>query len=541
MKKITLIAIAVLLFSGCIKEEQEKQREQFSFGLNFNPSEYNNWSFGTPSFSGTLPSSFDLSSQMPPIGSQGTQGSCVSWAMAYCVKSFQEKKDFEKQGYDNSIIFSPSYLHNQITNKNTCFGAHFGDALDILKNQGVCRINEMEYNENSCSVDPNTSQRDSASNFKIKDFERVDVAKQSDIKKYLVDEIPVIFGVAVDENFEIAAKNNGNEFIWRANNTVEKGGHAMVIVGYDDNLRAYKVQNSWGTRWGNNGYCWIDYTWFAQKAAVAFIMIDEVSNKNNNSGGGGNGAKIRVTSTNPSNTKIGQSNNGTITIHNDGDKDLTFDAISFTGNTEFEIIGNVSYNPILPNNYRTFTYKFTPKEIKTYNIAAVVVGHNASSGTNSTNIIAVGEGNSIGNIYPSPSLNTWMGCNWSQSFHNGFYESHQFGNYNYFGVITNEFKIRITSINKSNGEIRCEISECGTGNLLAYNNATVKIGWVESSNGANKMNNAIGTGAISSGQNISITAQYPFVNSSSGDIRIFCWIKMPNEDMYCTGEYNLVW
>jgi C1A family cysteine protease len=37
------------------------------------------------------------------------------------------------------------------------------------------------------------------------------------------------------------------------------GGHCIVIVGYDDNLQAWLVRNSWGTGWGMDGYCWFGY------------------------------------------------------------------------------------------------------------------------------------------------------------------------------------------------------------------------------------------------------------------------------------------
>ncbi len=43
-------------------------------------------------FSGTeLPPAVDLSSQLPPPGNQGTQQSCVGWAVAYGLKSYQEQ------------------------------------------------------------------------------------------------------------------------------------------------------------------------------------------------------------------------------------------------------------------------------------------------------------------------------------------------------------------------------------------------------------------------------------------------------------------
>jgi len=35
--------------------------------------------------------------------------------------------------------------------------------------------------------------------------------------------------------------------------------HAMTIVGWDDSKRAYLVKNSWGVRWGEKGYAWVEY------------------------------------------------------------------------------------------------------------------------------------------------------------------------------------------------------------------------------------------------------------------------------------------
>lgn len=35
--------------------------------------------------------------------------------------------------------------------------------------------------------------------------------------------------------------------------------HAIVIVGWDDDLNAWLIKNSWGTNWGIDGYGWINY------------------------------------------------------------------------------------------------------------------------------------------------------------------------------------------------------------------------------------------------------------------------------------------
>ncbi len=35
--------------------------------------------------------------------------------------------------------------------------------------------------------------------------------------------------------------------------------HAVMLVGWDDAKGAWLMKNSWGTGWGENGYCWITY------------------------------------------------------------------------------------------------------------------------------------------------------------------------------------------------------------------------------------------------------------------------------------------
>jgi C1A family cysteine protease len=44
------------------------------------------------------------------------------------------------------------------------------------------------------------------------------------------------------------------------------GGHALIIVGYRtmaDGSRQFKVQNSWGETWDENGECWASLAWCA--------------------------------------------------------------------------------------------------------------------------------------------------------------------------------------------------------------------------------------------------------------------------------------
>ena len=62
----------------------------------------------------------------------------------------------------------------------------------------------------------------------------------------------------------------------------EPGGHAMVIVGYDDRKQAFKLINSWSTDWGKKGFGWVSYDLLEATVAngdrfEAYVMIDEIN------------------------------------------------------------------------------------------------------------------------------------------------------------------------------------------------------------------------------------------------------------------------
>ena len=38
-----------------------------------------------------------------------------------------------------------------------------------------------------------------------------------------------------------------------------RGGHAILLMGFDDNHEYWICKNSWGTGWGENGYFRIKY------------------------------------------------------------------------------------------------------------------------------------------------------------------------------------------------------------------------------------------------------------------------------------------
>ena len=45
-----------------------------------------------------------------------------------------------------------------------------------------------------------------------------------------------------------------------------QGGHCIVIVGYDDAKSLFLCANSWGTGWGDKGFCYIPYAYLTNSS-----------------------------------------------------------------------------------------------------------------------------------------------------------------------------------------------------------------------------------------------------------------------------------
>lgn len=207
----------------------------------------------------SLPSSVDISVDLPPPGDQERQPSCVGWAVAYALKSFQERTERGWPLTNNRHIMSPAYVYNQV--KLPGGGAFFVDAFSLLLNEGVSSWASMPYNSRDDRTQPSAAARTEAADYKIADWGSVLRTTHAqfvrEVKRHLVAQQPVVIGIPVKADF-YSIGEDGNE-IYDDTSGPTFGGHAIVIVGYDDARSAFKIINSWGTDWGLGGYGWIDY------------------------------------------------------------------------------------------------------------------------------------------------------------------------------------------------------------------------------------------------------------------------------------------
>jgi IPT/TIG domain/Papain family cysteine protease len=236
----------------------------------------------------------DLSAQLPPVGDQGQQGSCVAWASSYYYKSWSEKQEHSWDLNNAYYRYSPSFVYNQI-NGGRDNGSKFQDAFTLMQNKGDVDIAEMPYNQSNYTAKPTAAQLEAAKPYRIPGDWRYfwlrtgngPFSSPNDISgvKTLLDSGKVlVMAIPVYGDFPNYGGNPSKAYYDYNGISSLKGGHGVCICGYDDNINpggadtdhrgGFKMVNSWGPAWNGNGYVYLSYDFAKRYAWEAWAMSD---------------------------------------------------------------------------------------------------------------------------------------------------------------------------------------------------------------------------------------------------------------------------
>jgi hypothetical protein len=197
------------------------------------------------------------------VGNQGNEFACTPFAVVYGARSIEQYYRTGASNYSYATnIFSPEYVYDQTKVGDCGSGTSITACLDFMYAKGVTTWQTVPFSDvNGCTISPTSAQISEAANYKIATYSKVISTDQTAIKQMIATKHAVIAGLNIDNNFTNATAG----YTW---NSIASGNapHSLIIVGYDDSKNAYRVQNSWGTSWGDAGYLWIDYSVFATRA-----------------------------------------------------------------------------------------------------------------------------------------------------------------------------------------------------------------------------------------------------------------------------------
>lgn len=214
----------------------------------------------------TLPPSIDLRANCPSVYDQGNLGSCTANA------GIAARVMLNNLNTELSRLFQ-YYMERKIEHDiNTDGGAQMRDIGKVLLQFGATPEAYCPYVIADFKNAPTQTAVNQAQQFKIKAYHSV--ADMPGIKQVLaLMQQPVLAGIDVYESFE-SNKVAANGIVPVPKPTEKNlGGHAILIVGYNDAKKWFICRNSWGESWGDKGYFYLPYEFFTKGFASDFWVL----------------------------------------------------------------------------------------------------------------------------------------------------------------------------------------------------------------------------------------------------------------------------
>jgi C1A family cysteine protease len=199
----------------------------------------------------------DLRSYASAIEDQGQIGSCTGNSIAGAIELIDRKNSKSLEISRLFIYYQERLIEGTI---GYDAGAYIRDGFKVCNKYGACIESLWPYNEKKWAAKPTSAAYTDALKRKVTSYQRC--ADFTAVKNAVAQGQPVVIGFDVYESFEsVAVARSGMMPYPDKAKEALLGGHAVCIVGYDDNLNGgrFIVRNSWGTGWGDNGYFYMPY------------------------------------------------------------------------------------------------------------------------------------------------------------------------------------------------------------------------------------------------------------------------------------------
>lgn len=183
------------------------------------------------------------------IKDQASTGSCV----AHALSSIIEYYNTVQCGDDTEM--SVGYIYgNRSNSEHKGAGMIIRDALDIVKNYGDVPKQYFPYNAET-PVALKLYEKDAKKLYdigrpnRISEYCRIDTVSAA--KAALLSGAPLVMAMEWYEDMTVV------DGVLQTNHVNYGGGHCMFIYGWNE--RGWKIQNSWGADWGDNGTFTLPY------------------------------------------------------------------------------------------------------------------------------------------------------------------------------------------------------------------------------------------------------------------------------------------
>jgi len=234
----------------------------------------------------SIPGSVDLKDWCSQIENQESLGSCTANAGVGLVE-YYERRAFGRH-IDASRLFLYKLTRNLLGWTGDT-GAFLRTTMAAMVLFGVSPREHWPYIVTDFDKEPSSFCYAFAQNYQTIQYFRLDPPNTPKdlllkrIKSLLAAGLPSMFGFTVFSS--IGQVGNDGKIPYPCQGERILGGHAIVAVGYDDEVEienttceakttgALLIRNSWGTAWGNEGYGWLPYEYILEGLAIDWWLL----------------------------------------------------------------------------------------------------------------------------------------------------------------------------------------------------------------------------------------------------------------------------
>lgn len=204
-----------------------------------------------------LPKRVDLRRDLSPVKDQAGTRSCAAQASAGAYE-YLLKRLRGAAAPDVSRLFIYYNARLGFGGELTDFGASLRMVIAGLKGKGACAESVWPFVPGAVNQPPPPEAYAQAAGFVVDIEERVPTDERA-WKEALARGYPIIFALNLFRSFSAFQRKGLVPSPTPEDRQGTASGHAMLCVGYSDTDGVFIVRNSWGSAWGDGGYCYVPY------------------------------------------------------------------------------------------------------------------------------------------------------------------------------------------------------------------------------------------------------------------------------------------
>ena len=217
----------------------------------------------------SMPAKVDLRKYFTPVKDQGSLGACSSFSIVAIYEYILKKNKALESDLSEAFVYY--YAHSRESDP-TDDGTSLYNNIVAVQTEGVCQERLCPYLDRPNDAEPTDEAKSDALLRRIR--KALNVKKDiSHLKSAISQGYPVAVSLKIFDSF-----NPIDGFIPRPSDeeisSNQSGNHAMVLCGYSDEEKIFIARNSWGIKFGNQGYCFLPYSYIEDFMNVACIVTE---------------------------------------------------------------------------------------------------------------------------------------------------------------------------------------------------------------------------------------------------------------------------